>query len=131
MALRSWLNWRRTDGDPSPRVAGVAEAAARGEPMEVLLHKGAISLLESSGADRAGVWVEVESNEPGWLGQVVFRGGTELASLHKINSAESFPADFTEALALFEFQAPHFPIGPRSFFEGMSTAMLAPLRVQD
>ncbi|MFZ0467134.1 MAG: ATP-binding protein [Candidatus Acidiferrales bacterium] len=109
----------------------MAEAAARGEPMEVLLHKGAISLLESSGADRAGVWVEVESNEPGWLGQVVFRGGTELASLHKINSAESFPADFTEALALFEFQAPHFPIGPRSFFEGMSTAMLAPLRVQD
>jgi signal transduction histidine kinase/ActR/RegA family two-component response regulator len=131
MALRSWLKWRRTEEKPLPMAASVAELAARGEAIEALLHRSAISLLESSGADRAGVWVETESNEPCWLGQVVDRGATELPSLQRVNGSESFPVNFAEALALVEFRAPDFPIGPRSFFEGMNTAISMPLRVHE
>ena len=130
MALRSWFSRRRTEEKSLP-AAGVAEAAARGEVIEALLHKSAIALLEWTEADRAGVWVEAESNEPCWLGQVVNRGASELPGLQRVNGSEVFPEEFTEALELVEFHAPDFPIGPRSFFEGMIAAISMPLRVHE
>lgn len=110
----------------------VAKAAALGEPLEALLRTGAACLLEAVNADRAGVWAEEVAGEPLWRGQLaqVESIGPISASCN-VNSYEAFPVEFNDMNAPLEFFAPVFPVGPRDFFEGISTAVGMPLKVGD
>ncbi|HLW81414.1 MAG TPA: ATP-binding protein [Candidatus Acidoferrales bacterium] len=110
----------------------VAKAAAHGEPLETLLRTGAACLLEAANADRAGVWAEEVAGEPLWRGQLAQVEGIGPASAScNVNSYEAFPVEFNDMNAPLEFFAPVFPVGPRDFFEGMSTAVGMPLKVGD
>lgn len=107
-------------------------AALDGEPLEVLLRRGAASLLESVHADRAGVWAGNASGDYFWHGQVAHSEnlGAGFESCD-VNAFEVFPVEFSDANSPVEFFAPVFPVGPPQFFEGISTAVGMSLKVDD
>lgn len=113
-------------------VESITKAAARREPFESLLRTGAASLLETTNADRAGVWAEETPGDPVWPGYVVQTDALGVRDeAHKVNAFEVFPVEFSDASSPLEFFAPVFPAGPHDFFEGMSTAVGMPLKVGD
>lgn len=122
-----WLRPLRLTEKPAENVA---RAAARGEPFEMLLRSSATRLLEAMNADRAGVWAEETPEESRWhghLAQVEGLGPSSESS--SVNASEVFPVEFNDATSPIEFFAPVFPVGPREFFEGISTAVGMPLKV--
>lgn len=127
-----WLRPLRLSERSVVLTESVVRLAARREPLEALLRGSACSLLESTNADRAGVWAEETPGDPVWPGQLARSdaGGITPESC-KVNVFESFPVDFTDASSPLEFFAPVFPIGPQDFFEGISMAIGMPLRVDD
>lgn len=110
----------------------MSKAALNGDSLEVLLRRAAGSLLENLHADRAGVWASDASGGHVWHGQVAesedLGSGLETSS---INAFEVFPVEFNDANSPVEFFAPVFPAGPQQFFEGISTAIGMPLKVDD
>lgn len=129
MSRPFWLRPLRIAEKPGENVA---RAAAHHEPLESLLRIGAACLLESLNADRAGVWAEQGPGEAVWKGQIaqIESLGSENERCN-VNAYEVFPVEFNDAQAPLEFFAPVFPVGPREFFEGISTAVGVPLRVGD
>ena len=130
MSRPFWLRSLRLNEKPVISPESVARAAARCEPLEALLRTSATSLLESTNADRAGVWAEEMPGDPVWpghLAQVEAMGSPSEPC--KVNAFEAFPAEFSDANFPLEFSAPVFPVGPRGFFEGLSTAVGMPLKV--
>ena len=132
MSRPFWLRPLRLVERPVASVEGIARAAARCEPLEALLRISASCLLESTNADRVGVWAEEVLGDPVWQGHVA---QIEAIGPHSepcnVNAFEVFPVDFSDANYPLEFFAPVFPAGPREFFEGMSTAIGMPLKVDD
>ncbi|MFZ0703674.1 MAG: ATP-binding protein [Candidatus Acidiferrales bacterium] len=132
MSRPFWLRSLRLSEKPVVSAESVARAAARCEPFEALLRASALSLLENTNADRAGVWAEEVPGDPAWPGHVaqgeVMRTPSERC---KVNAFDVFPVEFSDANAPLEFFAPVFPVGPRDFFEGLSTAVGMPLRVDE
>ena len=132
MSRPFWLRPLRLSEKAVVAVESVTKAAARREPFESLLRAGAASLLESTNADRAGVWAEETPGDPMWPGHVV---QVDALGVHddpqKVNTFEVFPVEFSDANSPLEFFAPVFPVGPHNFFEGMSTAVGMPLKVDD
>jgi len=127
MARPFWLRPLRLAEKPAE---SVPRAAVRGEPFDLLLRSAATRLQEAMNADRAGVWAEETLGEPSWAGylaQVETLGPVSERS--GVNAFESFPVEFTDANSPIEFFAPVFPVGPREFFEGISTAVGMPLKV--
>lgn len=110
----------------------MAKAALDGEPLEVLLRRGAACLLESVHADRAGIWASNPTGDHLWRGQVAHSenlgSGFEICD---VNAFEIFPVEFSDANSPVEFFAPVFPVGPSHFFEGISTAVGMSLKVDD
>lgn len=110
----------------------MAKAALDGEPLDVLLRKGAACLLDSVHADRAGVWASNASGDPLWHGQVAHSENLGSAfETCNVNAFEVFPLEFTDATSPVEFFAPVFPVGPHQFFEGISIAVGMSLKVDD
>lgn len=108
----------------------VIKAAVHREPLEVLLRSSAALLLETTAADRAGVWAEEVPGDPLWPGRLAQPDGVgPLAELSEVNAFEVFPVEFNDANFPLEFFSPVFPVGPREFFAGMSTAIGMPLKV--
>lgn len=109
---------------------GISQAAAHGEPLEMLLRRGAASVLETLNADRAGLWAEDAAGGDVWRGQVaqIEDLGAEIETCD-VNAFEVFPVEFSEVSSPLEFFAPVFPAGPREFFEGISMAVGMPLKV--
>lgn len=124
-----WLRPLRLLDKPAE---SVSKAALNGDSLEVLLRRAAGSLLENLHADRAGVWASDASGGHVWHGQVAesedLGSGLETSS---INAFEVFPVEFNDANSPVEFFAPVFPAGPQQFFEGISTAIGMPLKVDD
>ena len=132
MSRPFWLRPLRLAEKPVLSAESVAKTVTRGQPLEALLQTAATSLLESTNADRAGVWAEQSPGDPGWLGQIAqIDTGDGLSELCKVNAFEVFPVDFSDANCPLEFFAPVFPVGPRNFFEGISMAVGISLKVDD
>lgn len=132
MSRPFWLRPLRLTEKSVVPAESVIKAAVRREPLDVLLRAGATSLLENTGADRAGVWAEQIIGDPVWAGCLAQAGGMGGAcDACKVNAFEAFPVEFNDANSPLEFFAPVFPVGPREFFEGISTAVGMPLKVDD
>ncbi|MGB6483849.1 MAG: ATP-binding protein [Candidatus Acidiferrales bacterium] len=132
MSRPFWLRSLRLSEKPVVSTESVARAAARCEPFEALLRTSAASLLKSTHADRAGVWAEEIPGDPVWPGHLVQVEAIGPPSEPcKVNAFEVFPVEFSDANFPLEFFAPVFPAGPRDFFEGLSTAVGMPLKVDD
>jgi len=110
----------------------MAQSALDGEPLDILLRRGAACLLESVHADRAGVWASNASGDHLWHGQISHSDslGSGFESCN-VNAFEVFPVEFTDANSPVEFFAPVFPVGPHQFFEGISIAVGMSLKVDD
>jgi signal transduction histidine kinase/CheY-like chemotaxis protein len=110
----------------------IIKAAVRRESLETLLRTSAALLLESTNADRAGVWAEEMPGDPVWPGRLAQIDATgHPTELCKVNAFEVFPVEFNDVNSPLEFFAPVFPAGPRDFFDGMSVAVGMPLKVDD
>lgn len=132
MSRPFWLRPLRLSEKSVVSVESVTKAATRREPLESLLRAGATSLLESTNADRVGVWAEETPGDPLWPGQLAQMDATGFhTGAQKVNAFEVFPVEFSDADGPLEFFAPVFPVGPHDFFEGMSTAVGMPLKVDD
>ncbi|MFZ0924060.1 MAG: ATP-binding protein [Candidatus Acidiferrales bacterium] len=132
MPLTFWLRSLRLSEKPVVPAESVAKAAARCEPLEALLRMSATSLLESTHADRAGVWAQEMPGDTVWPGHLVQADAMGPHSEPcKVNALEAFPAEFSGVNFPLEFFAPVFPVGPHDFFEGLSTAVGMPLKVAD
>lgn len=132
MSRPFWLRPLRLSEKSVVAVESITKAAARREPFESLLRTAATSLLETTNADRAGVWAEETPGGPVWPGHVVQADALGARDEpHKVNAFEVFPVEFSDANSPLEFFAPVFPVGPHEFFEGMSTAIGMPLKIDD
>lgn len=132
MSRPFWLRPLRLAEKSVTTVESVTRAAVRREPFESLLRASATSLLESANADRAGVWAEETPGDPAWPGNLAQMDAVGLhTEPQKVNAFEVFPVEFSDANSPLEFFAPVFPVGPHDFFEGMSTAVGMPLKVDD
>lgn len=132
MSRPFWLRPLRLTEKSVVTAENVIKAAARREPLDVLLRAGASLLLESTGADRTGVWAEEIAGDPVWAGRLAqVAGMRDIPESAKVNAFEVFPVDFTDTNFPVEFFAPVFPVGPREFFDGISTAIGIPLKVDD
>ncbi len=132
MSRPFWLRSLRLSEKPVVSAESVARVAARCEPLEALLRTSARSLLESTNADRAGVWAEEMLGDPAWPGHVAQDEVMGMPSERtRVNAFDVFPTEFSEANVPLEFFAPVFPVGPRDFFEGLSTAVGMPLKVDE
>lgn len=132
MSRPFWLRPLRLSEKSVLSPESVTRVAARCEPLAALLRAGAAFLLENTNADRAAVWAEEVPGDPVWPGhtaQAVGIGASSQSS--KVNAFEVFPVEFTGVDFPLEFFAPVFPVGPRDFFEGLSTAIGMPLKVDD
>jgi len=132
MSRPFWLRPLRLSEKSVVTVESVTRAAVRRESFESLLRASAISLLEGTNVERAGVWAEETPGEPVWPGhwaQLDSQGIHDESQ--KVNAFEVFPVEFSDANSPLEFFAPVFPVGPHDFFEGMSMAVGMPLKVDD
>lgn len=132
MSRPFWLRPLRLNERSVVTVESVTRAAVRREPFESLLRTSATSLLESTNADRAAVWAEETSGDSVWPGHLAQVDALGLhTEFQKVNAFEVFPVEFTDVNSPLEFFAPVFPVGPHDFFEGISTAVGMPLKVDD
>jgi signal transduction histidine kinase/CheY-like chemotaxis protein len=132
MSRPFWLRPIRLGEKSLPSAESLARAIARREPLETLLRISATLLLETSHADRAGVWAEEVPGDPSWPGYLMESGSMgSLSEPCKVNAFEVFPVEFNDANLPMEFFAPVFPVGPRDFFEGISIAVGMPLKMED
>lgn len=132
MSRPFWLRPLRLTEKSVVLTESVIRLAMRRESLEGLLRGSVASLIESTNADRAGIWAEEAPGDPMWQGQIAQTdsGGFSWERC-KVNVFESFPVEFSDSNSPLEFFAPVFPIGPQAFFEGMSTAVGVPLKIDD
>lgn len=132
MSRPFWLRPLRLSEKSVLAVESITRAAVRCEPLDALLRTSATSLLENANADRAGVWAEEAPGDPVWLGHLAQAESMgPLSEQCKVNAFEAFPVEFSDTTAPVEFFAPVFPVGPREFFDRISTAVGMPLKVDD
>lgn len=132
MSRPFWLRPLRLTEKSVVVTENVIRLAMRREPLEGLLRSSALFLLESTNADRVGVWGEEMAGESIWQGYLAQSDSSGCSSeACKVNAFEAFPVEFTDSNSPLEFFAPVFPVGPRDFFEGMSVVIGMPLKVDD
>lgn len=132
MSRPFWLRPLRLSEKSVVTVESVTKAAVRRESFESLLRASATSLLETTNADRAGVWAEQTPGDPSWPGQLAQMDALGFhTDTQRVNAFECFPVEFSDSNSPLEFFAPVFPVGPHEFFEGMSTAIGMSLKVDD
>lgn len=132
MSRPFWLRPLRLTEKSVVVTESVIRLAIRREPLNGLLRSSALFLLESTNADRVGVWGEETPGESVWQGYLAQSDSNGCSSeACKVNAFEAFPVEFTDSNAPLEFFAPVFPVGPREFFEGMSVVIGIPLKVDD
>jgi signal transduction histidine kinase/ActR/RegA family two-component response regulator len=71
MSESGWMRRWKSSGIPAEQTRALVRASARGDPLDQLLDAAVQSLLETSSADRAGLWLAGERRgESGW-GRVI------------------------------------------------------------
>jgi len=71
MSASGWMRRWKSSGVPAEQNSALVRASARGDPLEQVLDAAVQSLLETSSADRAGLWLAGEGRgESGW-GRVI------------------------------------------------------------
>lgn len=67
MSVSGWMRRLKTANAPEERTGALVRASARGDSLDQLLDLAAQTLLATSAADRAGLWLAGERRgEPGW-----------------------------------------------------------------
>jgi signal transduction histidine kinase/CheY-like chemotaxis protein len=71
MSASGWMRRWKSSGTPAEQTSALVRASARGDPLDQVLDVAVQSLLETSSADRAGLWLAGERRgESGW-GRVI------------------------------------------------------------
>lgn len=113
---------------PSHSLAAVAASALQGDDPGKLLAASASALLDLSGADRVGVWVEASGHEPLWLGSVAeTAAGSVPGRWVNLDPSAVFRDAESQSANFLEFRSPELPFEPAGFFEGMEAALCFPM----
>src|SRR5260221_9271561 len=71
MSASGWMRRRKTANVPEERMGALVRASARGDSLNQLLDLAVQTLLDTSSADRAGLWLAGERRGEPSLGRVV------------------------------------------------------------
>ena len=114
--------------NPSHSLGALATLALQGEDTGKILTASANALLDLSGADRAGVWVEASSHETLWTGKVApSAAGSVPARWTTLDPSQIFRGPASQTANFIEFRSPELPFEPAGFFDGMEAALCFPL----
>jgi signal transduction histidine kinase/CheY-like chemotaxis protein len=112
-------------------LGALSELALHAERVEKILAASADALLQISGADRVGVWMESNSHEISWTGRVAKADdSTASAQWQSLDPSAIFREQSQQKVRSFVFRESELPFEPPGFFEGMEVALCLPLEIE-